>query len=104
MLLPFTMLELELISAIDTLNSHVSNFIVRDVWTRSRLPTGVLEEIWELVDREQLGRLGKEEFVVGMWLIDQRLKGRKLPVKVRESVWRSARGIHGLKVPIFKKG
>jgi len=81
----------------------VSNLVVRDIWTRSRLPYTVLEEIWDLVDREHLGRLNKDEFVVGMWLIDQRLKGRKLPVKVRESVWQSARGVYGLKVPAFKK-
>ena len=35
-----------------------------------------------------VGRLTKEEFVVGLWLIDGRLKGKKLPVKVSDSVWR----------------
>jgi hypothetical protein len=44
------------------------------------------------------GRLTKEEFVVGLWLIDQRLKGRKLPVRVSESVWDSVRGLPGVKV------
>jgi hypothetical protein len=32
-----------------------------------------------------------------MWLIDQRLKGRKLPVKVGSSVWNSVRGIYGMR-------
>lgn len=75
----------------------VLNLLVREIWTRSRLPTPVLEEVWDLVDGRGLGRLTRLEFVVGLWLIDQRLKGRKLPVKISDSVWQSARGI-GLKV------
>lgn len=79
------------------LATKVVNLVVRDIWCRSKLPDHVLREVWDLVDREGLGRLGKEEFVVGMWLIDQRLKGRKLPVKVSESVWFSARRLTGVK-------
>lgn len=79
------------------LSTKVVNLVVRDIWSRSKLPDNVLGDIWDLVDREGLGRLGREEFVVGMWLIDQRLKGRKLPVKVSESVWFSARRLTGVK-------
>ncbi|KAL8735950.1 MAG: hypothetical protein Q9166_000512 [cf. Caloplaca sp. 2 TL-2023] len=82
---------------IDLANS-VLNIIVRDIWSRSKLPTDTLEEVWELVDSNGMGMLGKEEFVVGMWLVDQRLKGRKLPGKVSDSVWSSARGLSGVKV------
>ena len=77
----------------------VCNIVVRDTWRRSRLPDDVLEEVWELVDIKGVGALTKEEFVVGMWLIDQRLKGKKLPVKVSESVWESVRMLSGIKVP-----
>lgn len=77
----------------------VCNLIVRDIWSRSRLSNHVLEEIWDLVDNEGVGRLNKEEFVVGMWLIDQSLKGRKLPVKVSDSVWSSVRRLTGIKIP-----
>ena len=77
----------------------VHGIIARDIWRRSRLPEDVLEEIWNLVDTSKQGALGKEEFVVGMWLIDQRLKGRKLPVRVSESVWASVRMLSGIKVP-----
>ena len=76
----------------------VSNIIVRDIWNRSRLPEAVLESVWDLVDTDEVGRLTKDEFVVGMWLIDQRLKGRKLPVKVTDFVWASARNIQGIKI------
>ncbi|KAM7223697.1 hypothetical protein V8F06_000713 [Rhypophila decipiens] len=76
---------------------YVANVVVRDIWSRSRLPHDELAEVWDLVDRKKEGVLGKQEFVVGMWLIDQRLRGRKIPARVSESVWESARGI-GMKV------
>jgi len=72
-------------------NDLVINVVVRDIWDRSRLPGDVLEEIWDLVARPDHKALKREEFVVGLWLIDQRLKGRKLPVKVSQSVWASVR-------------
>lgn len=79
-------------------HSAVCNLVVQDIWNRSRLSNHVLEEVWDLVDNEGFGRLNKEEFVVGMWLIDQSLKGRKLPVKVSDSVWSSVRRLTGIKV------
>ncbi|OJJ50948.1 hypothetical protein ASPZODRAFT_126923 [Penicilliopsis zonata CBS 506.65] len=75
----------------------VLNLVVRDIWSRSRLPPFILEQIWDLVDQSGIGLLSREEFVVGMWLIDQRLKGHKLPSKVPESVWEGVRHIPGLK-------
>ncbi|KAH6654081.1 hypothetical protein BKA67DRAFT_564106 [Truncatella angustata] len=71
----------------------VVNVVVRDIWSRSRLPMDELMEVWDLVDRTGRGSLDKTEFVVGMWLIDQRLRGRKIPAKVMDSVWASARGV-----------
>lgn len=76
----------------------VLNLVVRDVWSRSRLPPAALGQVWDLVDHRQIGLLTKEEFVVGMWLIDQQLKGRKLPAKVPESVWDSVRYVTGIKL------
>ncbi|KAI9820977.1 MAG: Increased rDNA silencing protein [Thelocarpon impressellum] len=81
----------------------VCNVVVRDVWSRSRLGADVLAEVWELVDRRVDGALGREEFVVGLWLLDQRLKGRKLPMRVSASVWDSVRRLGGVKVHGFKK-
>jgi hypothetical protein len=76
----------------------VCNLVARDIFSRSRLHVDVLEEVYSLVDRQGNGRLEKEEFVVGLWLIDQRLKGRKLPIKVTESVWKSVGILGGIKV------
>ncbi|KAI4201036.1 MAG: hypothetical protein LQ346_002239 [Caloplaca aetnensis] len=81
-------------------SNSVLNLVVRDIWSRSQLPSPILEEIWELVTsgNDEAEMLGKEEFVVGMWLVDQALKGRKLPGRVSDSVWFSARGLSGIKV------
>ncbi|KAL4919723.1 hypothetical protein BDW62DRAFT_32786 [Aspergillus aurantiobrunneus] len=74
----------------------VVNLVVRDIWSRSRLPNHVLEQIWNLVDRQNIGLLTRAEFVVGMWLIDQQLKGHKLPTEVPDSVWSSVTHVPGV--------
>jgi hypothetical protein len=88
--------------------NNISNIVVRDLWSRSRLPQSELETIWNIAiasgqDQPALPKksLCKEEFVVGLWLIDQRLKGRKLPVRVSETVWASVKGLQGIKVKKF---
>ena len=86
---------------------EVHALVVKDIWTRSKLSNIILEEIWELVEGQgrragisKAGQVGnemrtpwlkREEFVVGLWLADQCLKGRKLPVEVSENVWGSVR-------------
>ncbi|KAJ5356207.1 EPS15 homology (EH) [Penicillium concentricum] len=76
----------------------VLNLVVREIWCRSRLPEPILEQVWDLVDHQNIGLLVREEFVVGMWLIDQNLKGHKNPARVRDSVWDSVRHA-GIKLP-----
>ncbi|KLJ09724.1 hypothetical protein EMPG_14847 [Blastomyces silverae] len=71
------------------LRDMVLNLVVRDIWSRSRLQPIVLGQIWDLVCHHGRRMLTRQEFVVGMWLIDQCLKGRKLPIKVSQSVWDS---------------
>ncbi|CAD6589294.1 MAG: Increased rDNA silencing protein [Alectoria sarmentosa] len=83
-------------------SDSVLNLVVRDIWSRSRLPNSVLADIWDLVDIDGGDRLKRNEFVVGMWLIDQRLKGRKLPFTVSESLWNSVRLLHGVKVLVSR--
>ena len=81
----------------------VHGYVVRDLWARSRLPSWVLEEVWHLVNEDGTrGWLKRTEFVVGLWLIDQRLKGSKLPVTVSRSVWDSAKAGGGVKVPVYR--
>lgn len=77
----------------------VVNVVVRDIWERSRLPKDVLEEIWDLVaTSEDAQALQRDQFVVGLWLVDQRLKGRKLPVRVSSDVWNSVRHTQGVDI------
>ncbi|KAG0124376.1 hypothetical protein HOY82DRAFT_493977 [Tuber indicum] len=75
----------------EPLSDCVHSLIVRDIWRRARLPDDQLAEIWELVDREGNARLSRDEFIVGTWLVDQCLKGRKLPARVQDEVWESVR-------------
>lgn len=90
------------------LSDYVLNIVVRDIWRRSRLPDDELSEVWELVTSHHTasrkatgsnsplvppGMLGKQQFVVGTFIIDQRLRGRKIPIKISASVWDSAKGV-----------
>ena len=77
----------------------VLNLVVRDIWSRSNLPSPVLSQIWDLVDRQKNGLLNRDEFVVGMWLIDQQLKGHKLPARVPDSVWDSVKRLVAVAPP-----
>lgn len=81
----------------------IHGVVVKRIWVRSKLPLDTLEAIWNLVDFRNDGTLNKPEFIVGMWLVDQCLYGRKLPKKVESSVWNSLGNI-GLNVVIKKKG
>lgn len=82
----------------DSIAEQISNVVAREVWSRSRLADNVLETVWDLVDGDGMGRLSKAQFIVGLWLIDGRLKGKKLPVKVSDNVWRSAKGLPKIKI------
>lgn len=70
-------------------NQLIHGIVIKRIWKRSRLPDATLETIWNLVDYRKDGTLNKPEFLVGMWLIDQCLYGRKLPKKVDDKVWES---------------
>ncbi|MCJ1339689.1 Increased rDNA silencing protein [Bachmanniomyces sp. S44760] len=77
---------------------HVLNLVVKELWSRSKLGTETLSDVWNLVDQSGEGALGRDEFVSGMWLVDQCLKGRKLPAKLSEAVLFSVRRLSGVKV------
>lgn len=64
-----------------TAKDDVVNLVVRDIWLRSRLSADLLEQIYDLVDRGRRGRLSRDEFVVGTWLVDHCLRGRRLPTR-----------------------
>lgn len=81
----------------------IHGLVVKKIWSRSRLPKQTLETIWNLVDLRKDGTLNKPEFIVGMWIVDQCLYGRKLNKKVEDEVWESLGNI-GVSVVLKKKG
>lgn len=80
----------------------IHGVVVKRIWKRSRLPRETLENIWNLVDFRKDGTLNKPQFIVGMWLVDQCLYGRKLPKKIDSEVWNSLGNV-GLNVVLKKK-
>lgn len=68
----------------------ILNLVVQQIWCRSNLPNNLLADIYDRVDTRQDGTLDRRSFVVGMWLVDQCLYGRKLPNMVDQKVWESA--------------
>ncbi|EJS43148.1 YJL083W [Saccharomyces arboricola H-6] len=66
------------------------NLVVKDIWYRSNLPTDLLVQIYNLVDTRKDGTLDRKSFIVGMWLVDQCLYGRKLTNELDQRVWNSA--------------
>ncbi|GJN88457.1 hypothetical protein Rhopal_001423-T1 [Rhodotorula paludigena] len=50
--------------------------VVAELWRRSRLPDHELREIWDGVAGSQAG-LTAEQFVAGMWAIDEELRRRQ---------------------------
>lgn len=83
---------------------QVHAIAVRDIWRRSRLSDETLGHIWDLVDHNYDGTLDRPSFVVGMWLVDQCLYGRKLPAKIDQTIWNSVALLHvDVKVKAKKK-
>lgn len=91
---------------------RIQSLVVREIWRRSKLNFDTLTKIWYLVlsdrkyrwllsfeddsdyigtDVEEFddGTLTRDEFIVGMWIIDQCLYGRKLPKVIPKEVWES---------------
>lgn len=65
------------------------NFVVYEIFNRSNLPPRLLAQIYSLIDLRHDGTITKKSFIVGMWLIDQCLYGKKLPAAIPDLVWDS---------------
>lgn len=81
--------EIDMTKEVEGRINDVHGYIVARIWRRSHLPEETLSKIWELVDHNHDGTLDSSGFIVGMWLCDQCLYGRKLPPKVPVEVWQS---------------
>lgn len=49
---------------------------------KSKLPNPVLAKIWKLADVDKDGQLDKDEFALGMHLINVKLNGGEIPVQL----------------------
>lgn len=67
----------------------ILNLVVKDIWSRSNLSEDLLLHIYDMVDTRRDGTLDRKSFVVGMWVVDQCLYGRKLPKEIDQKVWNS---------------
>lgn len=67
----------------------ILGLIVKDIWQRSNLSDTLLGNIFDLVDTRCDGSLDRKSFIVGMWLVDQCLYGRKLPTVIHDDIWES---------------
>ncbi|OBA25970.1 hypothetical protein HANVADRAFT_12539, partial [Hanseniaspora valbyensis NRRL Y-1626] len=65
------------------------NFVVYEIYNRSNLPPRILCQIYYMIDLKHDGTITKNSFIVGMWLIDQCLYGKKLPAVIPDLVWDS---------------
>ncbi|ODQ54364.1 hypothetical protein SAICODRAFT_29508 [Saitoella complicata NRRL Y-17804] len=85
----------------------IDPLVLRGLWNRSRLPNANLAQIFALVHTASPfehqhailpGYLSREEFLVGMWLIDGMLAGKKLPKEVAKEVWESVGWLSELRI------
>lgn len=54
----------------------------RNILVQSKLPQGILANIWTLSDMDSDGRLGCEEFVLAMYLCDLAIQGEPIPAQL----------------------
>lgn len=69
----------------------------KDIFLKAKLPTATLGQIWNLVDKDNLGKLDLKSFVIAMHLIHGVLSGKisQLPPFLPESVWDISNGVAG---------
>mgnify|MGYP003365102427 FL=1 len=70
----------------------ILNLVAKDIWQRSNLPEYLLRQIYSLVDTRGDGTLDRRSFIIGMWLVDQCLYGKKLPSELSSPIWNSVDG------------
>lgn len=66
--------------------THIAGPVARDIFMKSGLPQSILAHVWNLCDQEQLGRLTKDQFILAMHYINQKVKGIELPSELPPDV------------------
>ncbi|ENN79547.1 hypothetical protein D910_04698 [Dendroctonus ponderosae] len=63
---------------------RLSGAAVKGEFMKSKLPNPVLAKIWKLADVDMDGQLDKDEFALGMHLINVKLNGGEIPLQLPE--------------------
>ncbi|XP_030755095.1 EH domain-containing protein 1-like isoform X2 [Sitophilus oryzae] len=63
-------------------NGKLSGATVKAEFMKSKLPNSVLAKIWKLSDVDKDGCLDRDEFALGMHLINVKLNGNEIPVQL----------------------
>lgn len=69
----------ELFEQLDPINGKISGAKAKREMVKSKLPNSVLGKVWRLSDIDRDGQLDKDEFALGMHLIQLKLDGHDLP-------------------------
>lgn len=83
-------IEIQRFSAIFTQKADTEGFIhggeARGVFVQSQLPQNILAHVWNICDQKQLGKLNKDQFILAMHFIAQKVKGIEIPTQLPNDV------------------
>lgn len=83
-------IEIQRFSAIFTQKVDPEGYIhgadARGVFVQSQLPQNILAHVWNMCDQNQLGKLNKDQFILAMHFIAQKVKGIEVPRQVPNDV------------------
>jgi len=85
-------------------SDRLEGCFVKFIWVKSKLDREKLNEIWNECDTTKTGTLDRDEFVSGMWRIDEELRRVRAQVvkSASASSLTSLRGRSGPKLPSYK--
>lgn len=79
------------VRTVGSANGELNGMKAKDIFMKAKLPTPVLGQIWNLVDKGNLGNLSITGFIVAMHLIQGLLSGeiKELPSTIPDNIWYS---------------
>lgn len=70
---------------------HIHGADARGVFVQSQLPQNILAHVWNLCDQNQLGKLNRDQFILAMHFIAQKVKGVEVPTQLPQEVLAKSR-------------
>ncbi|KYQ88923.1 EPS15 (EH) domain-containing protein [Tieghemostelium lacteum] len=72
-------------------NEYITGTQAKELFEKYNLPNQDLHQIWDLADYNRDTRLDKHKFVIAMYLINQRRKGKELPTVLPQILLESSK-------------